>query len=154
MKQKYEKFIKSQPNYAKSQILLCKKCPSQGFHRNKMMIEHTFHLLFPPLFTNRANIINIISHDGRLTIIYGRSQSRTSEKMEGALFEITCYSIFTWWDPRNTLCVYVTIHWLNHLSFHIFIYPYTDRNNFEDSYKLVKHFPDLTFWKYWIAFFK
>ena len=30
----------------------------------------------------------------------------------------------------------------------------TDRNNFEDSYKLVKHFLDLTFWEYSIASFK
>ena len=30
---------------------------------------------------------------------------------------------------------------------------YTDRNNFEDSYKLVKHFPDFTLWEYRIASF-
>ena len=70
---KYDRFIKSEPKYPKSQILFCKKFPPQDFDRNKVMIEHNFHLLFPPLFTNRANIINIISHDGRLTIIYGRS---------------------------------------------------------------------------------
>jgi hypothetical protein len=27
----------------------------------------------------------------------------------------------------------------------------TDRNNFEDSYYLVKHFPDFTLWEYRIA---
>ena len=30
---------------------------------------------------------------------------------------------------------------------------YTDRNNFEDSYKLVKHLPDFTLWEYRIASF-
>ena len=30
---------------------------------------------------------------------------------------------------------------------------HTDRINFEDYYKLVKHFPDLTFWEYRIASF-
>ena len=31
---------------------------------------------------------------------------------------------------------------------------YTDRNNFEDSYYLVKHFPDFPLWEYTIASFK
>ena len=32
--------------------------------------------------------------------------------------------------------------------------PLTVLNNFEESYWLVKHFLDLTFWEYWIAHFK
>ena len=31
--------------------------------------------------------------------------------------------------------------------------PCTDRNNFEDSYQLVKHFPDFKLWEYRIASF-
>ena len=31
---------------------------------------------------------------------------------------------------------------------------YTDRINFEDSYQLVKHFPDFTLWEYRMVFLK